>query len=50
MPVAGSTVRVRLLGGKGRRVVGRAVERGAAAGPLVLEARLNRRGRAALRR
>ena len=49
VPAAGSTVRVRLLAGKRRRVLGGAVERGAAAGPLALDARLNRRGRAALR-
>src|SRR4051794_36823284 len=47
---AGSTVEVRLLAGKRRRLVGSIVKRDAKAGPLTLKVALNRSGRSALRR
>ncbi len=50
VPTAGSTVRVRLLGGRRKALMGSASKRRAAAGPLALDVSLNRRGRAALRR
>ena len=50
VPAAGSTVRARLLAGRRKAVVGSTVKRNVQAGALTLDVRLNRRGRAALRR
>jgi hypothetical protein len=47
---AGSTVKVRLLAGKRKRLMGSAIRRNAKAGTLTLTVKLNRSGRSALRR
>jgi len=47
---AGSTVKVRLLAGKRKRLVGSVIKRNAKAGTLTLKVVLNRSGRSALRR